>query len=77
MKLLKHGGMVVVCTASVVLSVLTLFLCSAWLLSGASLVQSLPLIGMSVFGSAVVAISPSAGLFTRPCVARHRRAKRA
>jgi hypothetical protein len=56
MRVLKHGGMVVACTASVALSVLTLFLCSTWLLSGTSLVQSLPLIAMSVFGSAVVAL---------------------
>ena len=46
----------VACAAGVTVSVLTLFLCSAWLLRGASLLQLPALIVMSVFGSAVIAL---------------------
>ena len=56
MRVLKHGGMAVACAVSVALSSLMLFLCSAWLLSSASLVQSLALTAMSVLGSGVVAL---------------------
>lgn len=56
MRILKQGEMAVACAASVALASLTLFLCSAWLLSGASLVQSLALTAMSVLGSGVIAL---------------------
>ena len=46
----------VACAAGVTVSALTLFLCSAWLLRSASLLQLLALIGMSVFASAVIAL---------------------
>jgi hypothetical protein len=75
MRVLKPGGMAVACAASAVLPVLTLFLGSAWLLSNASLVQSLTLIAMSVFGSGVIALvefrSPSTA---QSCVGRTVRA---
>ena len=56
MKALRHGGTAVACALSVALSSLMLFLCSAWLLSSASLVQSLALTAMSVLGSGVIAL---------------------
>jgi hypothetical protein len=46
----------VACAAGVTVSVLTLFLCSAWLLRSVSLLQFAALIVMSVFGSAVTAL---------------------
>jgi hypothetical protein len=57
MRILKHIGMAVACATIVALSSLTLFLCSVWLLSSASLVQSLALTGMSVLGSGVIALA--------------------
>ena len=51
MRALKHDGIAVACAASVALSVVTLLLGSAWLLSGASLIPSLALTAMSVLGS--------------------------
>jgi len=64
MRALKHDGIAVACAASVALSVVTLLLGSAWLLSGASLIPSLALTAMSVLGSGIVASiecrSPSA-----------------
>ena len=56
MRVLRQGGMAVACAASGALSFLTLFLCSAWLLGSASLVQSLALTGLSVLGSGVIAL---------------------
>ena len=53
----KHGGLAIACTASVVLSALTLFLCSAWLLGSASLVQSPALIAASVLVSGIIALT--------------------
>jgi hypothetical protein len=65
-KVLKHSAITVACAASVALSSLMLFLCSAWLLNSASLVQSLALIGMSALGSGLIALmefrSPSRAL---------------
>ena len=46
----------VACAAGVTVSVLMLFLCSAWLLRSVSLLQVPALIVMSVFGSAVIAL---------------------
>jgi hypothetical protein len=56
MKALKQGGMAVACAASVTLLFLTLFLCSAWLLSSFALEQSLALAAMSALGSGVIAL---------------------
>jgi hypothetical protein len=70
MKALKQGGMAVACAASVVLSSLTLFLCSAWLLSSVSLVQSLTLTAMSVCGSGVVALIEFRSSSTARCRAQ-------
>jgi hypothetical protein len=47
----------VACAAGVTISVLTLFLCSAWLFRSASHLQLPALIVMSVFGSAVIALA--------------------
>jgi len=56
MKELKHGEMAVACAASVALASLALFVCSVWLLSSASLIESLALTAMSVWGSGVIAL---------------------
>ena len=52
MKLLKRAAVALACTASVAISFLVLLLCSAWLLSGASLV----LVAMSAVGSGLMAL---------------------
>jgi hypothetical protein len=71
MRALKHDGIAVACAASVALSVVTLLLCSAWLLSGASLVPSLALTAMSVLGSGIIASiesrSPSKSFAVNAC----------
>ena len=58
MKVLKHDEMAVACAASVALASLTLFLCSVWLSSSATLVESLALTAMSAWGSGVIALAP-------------------
>jgi hypothetical protein len=55
MRVLKHGLMAIVCAASVALLSVTLFLCSAWLLSSALPLQLLALTAMSISGSGVIA----------------------
>ena len=52
MKLLKRAAVAVAYTASVAISFLALFLCSAWLLSSASLA----LVAMSAVGSGLMAL---------------------
>jgi hypothetical protein len=56
MKVLNYGVMAAACAVSVTLSVLALFLYCAWLLSGASLVQSMALTALSVSGSGLIAL---------------------
>jgi len=56
MRVLKYGLIAVVCVASVALLSLTLFLCSASLLSSALPLQLLALTAMSISGSSVIAI---------------------
>lgn len=52
MKVLKRAAVAVVCTASVAISLLALFLCRAWMLSNASLA----LVVMSALGSGLMAL---------------------
>jgi len=56
MRVLKYGGIAIACTAIVVLSSLTLFLCSAWLLRSAPLVHTMALSALSLCGSGVTAL---------------------
>jgi hypothetical protein len=57
MKAINYGTVAVACAASVALASFMLFLCSVWLLGSASLVQSLALIGMSMSGSGLIALT--------------------
>ncbi len=72
MRVSRHDGMAVACAASVALSSLMFFLCGAWLLSSAALVQSLALTAMSVLASGVIALmdsrstSPVSPVYTDP-----------
>jgi hypothetical protein len=52
MTVLKHAAVAVPCAVSVAISSLMLFLCSAWLLSSASLA----LAAMSALGSGLIAL---------------------
>ena len=52
MKVLKRAAVTIACTASVAISFLVLFLCSAWLLSSASLA----LVAMSALASGLMAL---------------------
>lgn len=56
MRVLKHGLTAVVGAASVAILSLALFLCNAWLLSGALPLQLLALTAMSISGSSVIAL---------------------
>jgi hypothetical protein len=55
MRVLKHAAVAIACAASVALVSLVFFLCSAWLLSGAS--QALA--AMSALGSGLIALVPA------------------
>ena len=55
-RVFKYGGIAIACTAIVVLSSLTLFLCSAWLLRSAPLVHTMALTALSLCGSGVAAL---------------------
>ena len=52
MRVLKHAAVAVACAASVAISSLVLFLCSAWLLGNASLT----LAALSALGTGLIAL---------------------
>ena len=68
MRVLKYGGIAIACAAIVVLSSLTLFLCSIWLLRSAPLVHTMALTALSLCGSGVTALMEFSD--------RHRRRRR-